>query len=111
MRRNLAARSGFRVLVGGMMSELRLIYHVLEHLEVGLHFSNVENEFLFDQLILFGNKLQSSNDVAVSKPDNQKTESILAELWKIAETKRKEQEEEMSMKRLEGKYSIIPLRK
>jgi hypothetical protein len=113
---------GFRLLVGGMMSEFRLIYHILEHLEVGLHLSNIENRFLFDQLISIASRLPSSNmvadsdigkDAALGMEFNEKVEAMLAELWKIAETKRKEQEEEdeMATGRLEGKYSIRPLRK
>ena len=113
---------GFRLLVGAMISEFRLIYHVLEHLEVGMHFSRIENKFLFSQLISITSKLQSSNLVAVSNHGedtglgiefDEKAEASLAELWKIAEIKRKEQEEEeeISKKRLEGKYSITPLRK
>jgi hypothetical protein len=113
---------GFRLLVGAMISEFRLIYHILEHLEVGLHFSNAENDFLFSQLTSIVDRPPSPNVTALSdtdkgtRPDNgfsEKAEASLAELWKIAEIKRKEQEEEerISKKRLEGKYSITPLRK
>jgi hypothetical protein len=112
----------FRLLAGALISEFRLIYHILEHLEVGLHFSKVENDFLSEQLssIAEGTPLASATTVPnIEKGSrfgndfDEKAEALLAELWKIAETKRIEQEEEdgISMKRLEGKYSITWLRK
>ena len=94
-----------------MMSEFKLVYHVLEHLEVGSYFSNVQNKYISDQLKSVSNE-NLGKDHMFCTESNAKAEATLAELWKIVESKWKEQEEEaISTKRLEGKHSITRLSK
>lgn len=94
----------FRFLAGALISEFRLIYHIFEHLGVGLHFSNTKNSFLLGLLASTTNRSQCASGAYVSNTEEdaglasdfeEKATAFLAELWKIAETKQKEQEEEL----------------
>ena len=97
---------GFRLLAAALLSELRLVYETLEHLETGLYYRTAENEFILEQLramLLFVGQTDGLkgrlNDLidslaALDHQFHEEAVPVLAGLWRTVEDTKREQEEE-----------------